>query len=147
MLAPITDGVVTLRPPRDGDGAILIAGRDHPWRRGLGPGGRGPRPPASVRARHGLRGCGRFHPPRGWAGRKRESWEAMTPVEQRAHALKGLQGNHDAFGSGPKWTFAVDAVEAPNVAYVDCDLANEHVPAGEANISYSSHPSHRGRGH
>jgi RimJ/RimL family protein N-acetyltransferase len=35
----------------------------------------------------------------------------------------------------------------PYVAYVDADLANEGVPRGEANLSYSSHPAHRGRGH
>lgn len=50
-------------------------------------------------------------------------------------------------GSGPKWTFSVDAAGARYVAYVDCDLANDHVPHGEANISYSAHPGHRGRGY
>ena len=43
---------------------------------------------------------------------QRESWEAMTAAQQRAHALLGLQANHDSFGSGPKWTFAVDAAGA-----------------------------------
>lgn len=52
-----------------------------------------------------------------------------------------------AFGSGPKWTFAVDTADTPYVADVDCDLANPHVPAGEANISFAAHPAHRGRGH
>lgn len=82
-----------------------------------------------------------------WLPGQRESWEAMTPGEQRAHALSGLQANHEAFGTGPKWTFAVDASDADCVAYVDCDLANGHVPSGEANISYTSHPSHQGKGH
>ena len=42
---------------------------------------------------------------------------------------------------------AVDASDATCVGYVDCDLANEFVPPGEANISYSSHPKHRGHGY
>lgn len=82
-----------------------------------------------------------------WLPGQRERWEAMTATEQREHALRVLQSNHDSFGPGPKWTFAVDVGSDRAVAYVDCDLANEHVPAGEANVSYSAHPDHRGNGH
>jgi RimJ/RimL family protein N-acetyltransferase len=82
-----------------------------------------------------------------WLPGQREAWEAMSADEQRAHALHNLQTNRDDFGSGPKWTFSVDTPSAECVAYVDCDLANDHVPPGEANISYTSHPAHRGRGY
>lgn len=82
-----------------------------------------------------------------WLPGQRESWEAMTPDERRAHAVRGLRANQYAFGTGPKWTFSVDARDADGIAYVDCDLANEHVPPGEANISYASHPAHRGHGY
>jgi RimJ/RimL family protein N-acetyltransferase len=58
-----------------------------------------------------------------------------------------LQLAHDSFGPGPKWIFAVDTATDDYVAYVDCDLANDKVPAGQANISYSAHPSHRGHGY
>lgn len=80
-----------------------------------------------------------------WLPGHRASWEAMSTDEQRDHALRGLHANSNAFGTGPKWTFAVDAHNAHAVAYVECDLGNEHVSRGEANISYSSHPAHRGR--
>jgi RimJ/RimL family protein N-acetyltransferase len=82
-----------------------------------------------------------------WLPGQRELWDAMTPSEQRAHAARTLAASRDAFGTGPKWCFSVDASDAAYVAYVDCDLANEHVPEGEANISYASHPAHRGRGY
>lgn len=82
-----------------------------------------------------------------WLPGQREQWEAMSPADQRAHALRGLEANAAAFGTGPKWTFAVDAREEPCVAYVDADLANPHVPAGEANISYACHPAYRGNGY
>lgn len=85
-----------------------------------------------------------------WLPGEREQWTALSSAAQRAHALEGLRSRHDAFGTGPTWCFAVDAVCAAGgsyVAYVECDLANEHVPPGEANISYSSHPAHRGHGH
>ena len=82
-----------------------------------------------------------------WEPGQKESWQAMTPAQQRAHALRGLEANAAAFGAGPKWCFAVDTAEEAYVAYVDCDLANPHVPLGQANISYSAHPDHRGHGH
>lgn len=82
-----------------------------------------------------------------WLPGQRESWEAMSPSEQRAHALRGLEEHRATFGTGPKWSFTVDAAGGRGVAYVDFDLANEHVPAGEANISYASHPAHRGEGY
>jgi len=82
-----------------------------------------------------------------WLPGQREQWEAMAPDEQREHARRGLEALGAKFGSGPKWTFAADIAGAPYVAYVDCELANNHVPAGEANISYSAHPDHRGNGY
>lgn len=82
-----------------------------------------------------------------WLPGQREAWEAMSADDRRTHARRGLQMNHDAFATGPKWTFAVDTPTADCVAYVDCDLANDRLPPGEANISYSAHPAHRGRGY
>ena len=52
----------------------------------------------------------------------------MSTDEQRVHALGHLEMARDSFGSGPKWAFAVDTASENYVAYVDCDLANDHVP-------------------
>ena len=82
-----------------------------------------------------------------WLAGERETWMAMSPRQQRDHALLALQRRRDDFGSGPKWTFSVDATDAAYVAYVDCDLASPDVPAGEANIAYSAHPGHRSLGY
>jgi RimJ/RimL family protein N-acetyltransferase len=82
-----------------------------------------------------------------WLPGQRGQWQAMTTAEQRAHARRGLAANRAAFGTGPKWIFAVDGPDADYVAYVDSDLANDHVPHGEANVSFSGHPEHRGRGY
>lgn len=82
-----------------------------------------------------------------WEPGHREEWEAKTPDEQRSHQLRHLTQTSTSFGSGPTWTFSVDHTDAKYVVYVDCDLANNHVPRGEANISYASHPAHRGRGY
>lgn len=81
-----------------------------------------------------------------WEPGDRRKWEALTPDQQRARSLAHLQAAHDAFGTGPKWTFSADSPDATYVAYVDCDLANDHVPAGQANIAYAGHPARRGNG-
>jgi RimJ/RimL family protein N-acetyltransferase len=82
-----------------------------------------------------------------WEPPDRQKWEAMTRDEQREHNLRYLRASQDSFGAGPKWIFAGDLADANYVAYVDCDLAISHVPAGEANISYACHPAYRGRGY
>lgn len=82
-----------------------------------------------------------------WEPGDRARWEALSAEQQRDHQQRHLQAAHGSFGPGPKWCFSVDAPEAPYVVYIDCDLANPHVPAGEANISYACHPDYRGRGY
>lgn len=62
-------------------------------------------------------------------------------------AIRRLSGQGDTFGTGPRWTFGIDAAGVRAVGHVDCDLANPHVLAGEANVSYSCQPAHRSRGY
>jgi RimJ/RimL family protein N-acetyltransferase len=81
-----------------------------------------------------------------WEPGDRQKWEAQTRDQQRARNLAHLRAAHESFGTGPKWTFSADHAAAPYVAYLDCDLANDHVPAGDANVSYAAHPAYRGRG-
>ena len=82
-----------------------------------------------------------------WLPWQRQAWAEMTDEQRRRHAADVLRDNQETFGAGPKWTFTVDAAGVRGVAYVDVDLANDHVRAGDANISYASHPAHRGKGY
>ena len=112
-----SDGVVTIRRPRVTDLEADLEAKDEAQIRWL------------------------------WLPGQRATWESMTPGEQRDHARRGLEQTAAAWGPGPKWVFFADTDDADYVVYVDCDLANEHVPAGEANVSYSAHPAHRGCGY
>lgn len=44
-----------------------------------------------------------------WLPGERETWTAMNPRQRRDHARRRLQRRRDDFGTGPKWTFSVDA--------------------------------------
>ena len=71
----------------------------------------------------------------------------MSLDEQLTHVLGILENAHETFGEVPKWAFSVDTTHDEYVAYVDCDLASNHVPHGAANISSAAHPRYRRRGY
>lgn len=81
-----------------------------------------------------------------WQPSEIDQWEAMTTFERRAHVRSWLADVRDTFGNGPRWTFSVDVADAASVGGVDVNLASDHAPPGEANISYWIHPAFRRRG-
>jgi RimJ/RimL family protein N-acetyltransferase len=81
-----------------------------------------------------------------WQPSEADQWKAMTTTQRRSHALEWLSAVSDSFGNGPRWTFSVDTADATGVAAVDVNLASDHAPPGEANISYWVHPTSRRRG-
>ena len=62
----VTDGVVTLRPPRPGDARLLVAGRDDEFYRWLGPGAEVTRPVACVWVGNELAGWADYDVDRDW---------------------------------------------------------------------------------
>lgn len=210
-----TDGVVVLRPPRPGDAAVLVAGRDDESRRWLGQGDAEPAPVACIVVGGQVVGWVDWDAPRPWLGpgevnvgygvfpphrgrgyvtravhlllhrlalegavhtatlaidkanarslavARRTGFAPAGEIDERnayfvrpvppltyadgVVAIRRPRPDDDAFGRGPQWTFAVDAVEAgvDGVASVDADLAAAGAPRGEATISCPVHPDHR----
>ena len=118
------DGVVGIRPRRLDDLALDLAAIDAVQQRWL------------------------------WSQENVQQWMAMSDAEQRAHQTAWLALNVQRFATGPVWGFSVDLYanaatgtsDVSGVGYIECDLANPHVPQGTANISYAVHPAFRGRG-
>jgi RimJ/RimL family protein N-acetyltransferase len=81
-----------------------------------------------------------------WLPEHREAWAKQTPEERIAGARQWIRTNETDARTGPKWSFVIDVADE-YVGYVDCDLANDGLPHGEANVSYSSHPDERGKGY
>jgi len=81
-----------------------------------------------------------------WDPGHREEWEALSTGAQREHQRTYLTSIRDSFGPGPKWCF-VGVTVVGYALYVDCDLNDPDVPAGDANISYTCHPRFRGLGY
>lgn len=90
---PVTDGVVTLRPPVPDDTAALVAGRDAEFRRFLGDGDPDPRPLACIEVAGEVVGWVDHDQDRSWLlpGEVNVGYSVVAAHRGRGHATRAVQ--------------------------------------------------------
>ena len=93
LLRRMTDGAVTIRPSRDGDAAILIAGRDDMFRRFLGEGDADPRPTGVIEVDGEVVGWVDYDVDRAWleAGEVNIGYNVFTAHRGKGYATCAVE--------------------------------------------------------
>jgi RimJ/RimL family protein N-acetyltransferase len=89
----MSDGVVMIRPPDEGDAERLLAGRDEEWRRWLGPGCDDPRPTACIVVAGEVVGYVDFSPDLPWlrAGEVNVGYSVFAPHRGHGFASRAVE--------------------------------------------------------
>ena len=84
---------MVIRPPGDGDAAVLIAGRDEEFHRFLGPGAEEPRPTACIVAEGKVVGWVDYDPDPAWlsAGEVNVGYNVFPAFRGRGYASRAVQ--------------------------------------------------------
>jgi RimJ/RimL family protein N-acetyltransferase len=129
----LTDGVVTLRPPRPGDAQLLVEGRDAEFFRWLGPGGESPSPVACVWVDDELVGWVDYDVERDWLrpGEVNVGYYLFSAARGKGYASRAVELLLQHLGRETEHTVATLLIHPENVRSLRIARRLGFAPKGE----------------
>jgi RimJ/RimL family protein N-acetyltransferase len=133
VLEPRSDGVVTIRPPRDGESAVFIAGRDDDFHRWLGEGSPDPRPTACIVANDEVVGWIDYDTEQPWlgAGAVNIGYSVFAAARGKGYATRAVQLLVEHLAADTTFTTAHLSIDPANTRSLAVAARTAFAPAGD----------------
>ena len=145
MLPAMSDGIVTIQPPRLGDSERLIAGRDAEWEKWLGPGNDDVRPIACILVAGEVVGWVDYDTERAWleGGEVNIGYNVFAPHRRHGYASRAVELLVRYLDESTEFHTATLLIAPGNVASLALAARFGFIPNGDLDGNpYFKRPTH-----